>query len=110
MQTKFMTLAVATLILSAPLFAQQTQPNQPDPSVNQRRENQQDRIANGIDSGQLSASETENLESREANLSREICDDRSADGGKLTRQQRQQINHRQNNLSRQIYRQKHHGK
>jgi len=102
-------LALATLFASAPLFAQQTTPQQPtDPNtVNQRRENQQDRIANGVQSGQLTAGETKNIEGREANLNREVKDDRQADGGKLTAQERQQVNRQQNNLSKSIYQDKH---
>jgi hypothetical protein len=108
-----LTLAVAALIASGPAFAQQnqpstqTQPNKPAPTVNDRRENQQDRIANGVQSGQLTAGETKNLEGREANVNREIKDDRSVNGGKLTQQERQQINHQQNNLSHSIYQDKH---
>jgi hypothetical protein len=75
--------------------------------VNQRRDDQQDRIANGIDSGQLTAGETKSLEGREANLNREIHDDRKADGGTLTRAERQQVNAQQNHLSNRIYADKH---
>ena len=116
MQHTMFTLAVAALIASGPAFAQQsqptqpttqTQPNQPAPTVGQRDRNQQDRIANGIDSGQLTAGETNNLESREANVNREVRDDRAANNGHLTQQERQQINHQQNNLSRSIYQDKH---
>jgi hypothetical protein len=79
-----------------------------DPAtVNQRKENQQDRIANGIQSGQLTAGETKGLEGREANLNREIRDDRQADGGKLTSAEKQQVNQQQNNLSNRIYQDKH---
>jgi hypothetical protein len=113
MKQRLMMLAVAALIASGPAFAQQsqsttqTQPNQQAPTVNQRRGNQQDRIANGVQSGQLTAGETKNLEGREANINREVKDDRSADNGKLTQQERQQINHQQNNLSHSIYQDKH---
>jgi hypothetical protein len=110
MQRTFSTLALATLFASAPLFAQQSQPAAPSntqPTVNERRDTQQQRIANGVDSGQLTAGETKNLESREANLNREIKDDRTANGGKLTTQERQQVNHQQNNLSKSIYNDKH---
>jgi|HubBroStandDraft_5_1064220.scaffolds.fasta_scaffold95889_2 hypothetical protein len=107
MQRRMITLAVAALIASGPAFAQQTQPNQPDPTIGQRKDNQQDRIANGIDSDQLTAGETKNLESRESNLNREIKDDRSADDGHLTSGERQQIDHQQNNLSHSIYQDKH---
>ncbi len=113
-----LTLAAAALIATGSAFAQQSQPsqpapaaqttpNKPAPTVNQRRENQQDRIANGVQSGQLTAGETKNVEGREANLNREIKDDRSADNGKLTNQERQQVNRQQNNLSRSIYTDKH---
>ncbi|HTA45607.1 MAG TPA: hypothetical protein VK789_24335 [Bryobacteraceae bacterium] len=78
-----------------------------DPTVNQRRENQQDRIANGVQSDQLTAGETKNLEGREANLNREIRDDRQANGGKLTQQERQQVNGQQNRISNSIYNDKH---
>src|SRR5690242_1188603 len=88
--------ALATLFASAPFFAQQTQPTtttQPkEGSVNDRRQDQQGRIANGVQSGQLTAGETKNLESREANVNREIKDDRQANGGKLTPQERQRVN------------------
>jgi hypothetical protein len=118
MKRTVFTLAAAALIATGSAIAQQTQPsqaapatqttpNQPAPTVNQRRQNQQDRISNGVQSGQLTAGETKNLEGREANLNREIKDDRSADNGKLTNQERQQVNHQQNNLSKSIYTDKH---
>jgi hypothetical protein len=103
-------LALATLFASAPLFAQQSQPNTTptkEGSVNDRRQDQQDRIANGVQSGQLTAGETKNLEGREANLNREIKDDRQVNGGRLTAQERRQVNRQQNNLSRSIYNDKH---
>lgn len=107
MKRRMMMLAVAALIASGPAFAQQTQPNQPDPTINQRRDNQQDRVANGIGSGALTAGETKNLEGRESNLNREIRDDRAGDDGHLTSGERQQINQQQNNLSHSIYQDKH---
>ena len=101
-------IALATLFATAPLFAQQTQPEKPkEGSVNDRREDQQQRIANGVQSGQLTAGETKRLESREANLNHEIKTDRQANGGKLTPQERQQVNRQQNNLSHSIYNDKH---
>lgn len=93
--------AVAALTISTTAFAQQ------EGSVNDRRADQQQRIANGVQSGQLTASETKNLESREASVNREVRDDRTANGGKLTAQEHQQINRQQNNLSRSIYNDKH---
>ncbi len=78
-------------------------------SVNGRRYNQQQRIANGVSSGQMTAGETKNIEGREANLNGEIHNDRAANGGTLTPQERQQVNHQQNNLSQSIYNDKHNG-
>jgi hypothetical protein len=82
-------------------------PGKPDPSIAQRKENQQDRIANGVQSGQLTSGETANLESKEAAINGETRADRAADGGKLTSSEKQQINHQQNQLSHQIYQDKH---
>jgi hypothetical protein len=75
--------------------------------VAQRKENQQDRIANGVQSGQLTAGETSKLESKEAAINGETRADRAANGGKLTAAEKQQINQQQNKLSNQIYNDKH---
>jgi len=114
MQRTLLTFALAVLAVSGPAFAQNQPAPQPNSngttkegSVNDRRQDQQGRIANGVQSGQLTAGETKNLEGREANLNREIKDDRSADGGKLTTQERQQVNRQQNHLSKSIYNDKH---
>ncbi len=98
--------AVTAALLTAGAAYAQSTPANPN-TVNSRRDNQQDRIANGVQSGQLTAAETKNLESREANLNREIRADRSADGGKLTPAERAQVNRQQNRLSQSIYNEKH---
>src|SRR5450432_1525761 len=79
----------------------------PKSEVGKRAENQQDRIAQGVKSGQLTAGETANLENNEAKISREVKADRAANGGKLTAAERKQVNQQQNRESRQIYRDKH---
>ena len=78
------------------------------PTIAERKENQQDRIANGVKSGQLTAGETTNLESKEAAINGETRADRAANGGKLTPVEKQQINRQQNQLSEQVYQDKHH--
>jgi hypothetical protein len=75
--------------------------------VNAREANQQGRIGNGVKSGQLTPRETGHLENREANIHREVHDDRQANAGKLTNQERAQVNHQQNNVSKQINNDKH---
>jgi hypothetical protein len=77
--------------------------------IGQRRENQQDRIAQGVKSGQLTAGETSRLENREQGINREASADRQANGGKLTGADRKAINQSQNRASRSIYRDKHNG-
>jgi hypothetical protein len=78
--------------------------------VGQRRENQQDRVAQGIRSGQMTAGEAARTENREQGINQQVRADRQANGGKLTGAQKRQINREQNGASRQIYRQKHNNK
>ena len=82
-------------------------PEKKDPTIEQRKENQQDRIANGVKSGELTAGETANLEKKEAAINKETAADRAANGGKLTGAEKAQVNRQQNQLSKQIYRDKH---
>jgi len=79
----------------------------PKPTIAQRKENQQDRIAQGVKSGQLTAGETANLETKEAAINGETKADRAANGGKLTAAEKKQINGQQNQVSKQIYKDKH---
>src|SRR4030081_998567 len=53
-------------------------------SIQDRKENQQDRIANGVKSGQLTAGETANLEEKQSSLNQQERDMRKLDNGKLT--------------------------
>ncbi len=75
--------------------------------VGKRRENQQDRIANGVQDGQLTSHETANLESKDAKINQQIKADRAANGGSLTGAEKAQINREQNRVSGQIYNDKH---
>jgi hypothetical protein len=77
------------------------------PVAEQRKENQQDRIANGVQSGQLTAGETARLEKKEAAINKETAAERAANGGTLTPAEKKQVNRQQNRVSRQIYRDKH---
>ena len=75
--------------------------------VGQRQQNQQQRIGNGVGSGQMTARETANTERREGNINQTVRQDRQANGGTLTPQERQNVNQRQNNVSNSIYQDKH---
>jgi hypothetical protein len=76
-------------------------------NINHRKDNQQDRIAQGVRSGQLTAHETGNLEGREASINREEHAMRRTDNGRLTHADRAALTRRQNRVSRSIYRDKH---
>jgi len=100
----------ALFVLSTPaMFAQSATTNDPPQTIQQRKENQQDRIAQGVQSGQLTAGETKNLETKEAGLNKEERTMRSEDGGHLTAADRAKLNNQQNRLSNQIYDDKHNG-
>jgi hypothetical protein len=112
--TKWNVVPAAILLFGTAALAQtpaapSTTPSAPatDPSVAQRKENQQDRIAQGVKSGQLTAGETANLETKEAAINGETHADRAANGGKLTQAEKQRVNQQQNQLSKQIYNDKH---
>ena len=78
-------------------------------SPNTREANQDQRIANGLRSGQMTSGEAARAERTQSNIDQQVHDDRAANGGKLTGQERQQINSEQNSASRQIYDEKHNG-
>jgi WXXGXW repeat (2 copies) len=78
--------------------------------VGARRNLQQQRIANGIQSGQMSPSEAAKTEGRQQNINHQIAADRQANGGKLTPAEKNNINQQQNSASRQIYNDKHNEK
>jgi hypothetical protein len=75
--------------------------------VNARQDRQQNRINQGVHSGQLTGRETSNIEHNETAIHNEARSDRAANGGHLTGAEHNQIEHQQNRESRQIYRDKH---
>jgi hypothetical protein len=96
--------AAALAVLAAPAFSQSSSPA---PVIDQHKENQQDRIANGVQSGQLTAGETANLEKKESALNKEENRMEKRDGGNLTAADKARLNRQENHLSNQIYRDKH---
>ena len=103
-------LGVGLLALTSTLgFAQAApQPTQRHAvTINQRREHQQQRIAQGIHTGRLNARQGARLERREASIGRQERHMRFAGHGRLTRFDRVRLNHRLNHTSRAIYRAKH---
>jgi len=102
-------LAITVTALSAPVVsAQSATPSAVNgQTIQDRKGNQQDRIAQGVNSGQLSAGETANLETKESALNKEEHTMRSEDDGHLTAADRANLMHQQNHLSKNIYRDKH---
>ena len=104
--------AVLIALVVPAAFAQQsgsssTGSSTTQPTVQHRKKNQQDRIANGIQSGQLTAGETKKLETKEASVNKEEAGMRASNNGKLTSADRTKLQNQQNRLSKQIYTDKH---
>jgi hypothetical protein len=79
----------------------------PKSEVGRRQREQQERIGQGIKSGQLTSRESSHLERREAGENKEISGMRQANGGKLTNREKALVNHQDNRDSKAIYRKKH---
>ena len=99
---RMLTIATLCTLLTGAGFAQV-----PGQTIQARKNDQQARIAQGVRSGQLTAHETRNLESREAHLNREEHAMRRADNGHLTAQDKARLTHQQNHISHSIARDKH---
>lgn len=114
-------LSIATLafsaLLAAPGFAQTNTsgagPGKDDPGhprvneVNQRQQNQQDRIANGEKSGALTPHESAKLERQQGRIDRSEKRDMAEHNGHLTKGEQSNLNRRQNRASANIYAKKH---
>jgi hypothetical protein len=77
---------------------------------NGREANQDQRIANGLKTGQMTSGEAARAERTQSKIDRQVHNDRAANGGRLTAQERQHINNEQNQASRQIYNENHNGR
>jgi methionine-rich copper-binding protein CopC len=111
-QMRFVTAVLASTLVIAPaaMIAQTPTPGAHDYNINQRKVDQQGRIANGVKNGKLSAGQTAHLEHQEAGINKEERGMRAQDNGHLTKQDRQTIHGQQNQESRRIYRDKHDGR
>jgi hypothetical protein len=117
MNTRFILSAAALIVFAGPAAIAQTSttgttstaaPTTTAPGeIQQRKDNQQDRIANGVQDDQLTPGETKNLETKEAGINHEESTMRSQDDGHLTAADKTKINNQQNHLSNQIYTDKH---
>ena len=94
-------LAAALVAAPALTLAQNSQ------TIADRKVHQQQRIANGVRSGQLTARETAHLERQEHAINREQRAMRAQNNGRLTAQDRRTLNRQQNRESGRIYAKKH---
>lgn len=74
--------------------------------LNRREQEQQNRIANGLRSGQLTPHEAAKLEKKESKLVRDEKKDMAKDGGRLTAKDQAKLNREENKISREIYKDK----
>jgi hypothetical protein len=79
----------------------------PNSAAGKRMEAQQDRIAQGVQNGSLTANEAAHLENQQSNLNREAKSMRQENGGTLTNADKAKLYHQQRKDSRNIYHQKH---
>jgi len=95
-------LSTALAMLALPVVAQNA-PSTPvtGQTIQERKENQQDRIGQGVQSGQLTAGEAANLEKKEASINQEERDMRKLDNGKLTNADKKTLTQQQNQMSKQ---------
>ncbi|MGD1092468.1 MAG: hypothetical protein ABSB35_10815 [Bryobacteraceae bacterium] len=103
MKRLVITTVIGSLLLATASFAQDDK----EGKIQQRKENQQQRIGNGVKNGSLTAGETSKLEHQESKVNKEVRTDRKANGGNLTNNQKAQVNQQQNKLSKEIYNDKH---
>ena len=102
--------AMALILLSATASAQQTQWQKKHPrrtEVNTRLESQNDRIHQGMKSGELSKPEAKQLHKEDRHIRQEERTMAAKNGGHITKRQQRKLNRQENRVSGQIYEEKH---
>ena len=102
-------LSAALILAPAAFLAQAPQTTTPvtGKTIQERKTDQQDRIAQGVKSGQLTAGETGKLEHQEAGINKEEAGMKAEDNGHLTKADKTLLTKQQNQESKRIYRDKH---
>ena len=75
--------------------------------VNQRLENQQQRIQNGIEQGTVTPGEANRLERSEGRIQKEEAVDMAKHNGHLTKPEQRRLNRQENHVSGRIYHARH---
>jgi hypothetical protein len=108
-------LALTVLIGSAGTAMAQSAPGVPDPGhprvneVQQRIDNQENRVDRGIADGQINGKQAAHDDSKLAREQKSLNQDEAKNGGHITKGEQNNLNKRLNKGSRQIYRQRHNG-
>lgn len=76
-----------------------------DPGIQKREQNQEKRIQQGVQSGQLTPAEAAKLEAQQAKIKQD--EERMKADGKLTKAERRKLKREQDQASKNIYRKKH---
>jgi hypothetical protein len=102
---KIQTLLSTAILLAFSSLAMAQAPSTATPRIDKREAHQQQRIANGAASGQLTAKETAHLEKRETKIS---TDEAAAKAdGTVTKAERIHLRREENRANRAVHRQKH---
>ena len=104
MKTKSTIIAMMLAVLPAVALAQSTGTTS-TPRIDQRQAEQQKRINQGVQSGQLTTKEAARLEKGQAHVQK--MENKAMADGKVTKKERARIEHAQDQQSRKIHREKH---
>jgi hypothetical protein len=103
-------LIIGAAMAAGPVMAQTSDDVPGHPRVNEvnnRLQNQQNRINNGLKNGTMTQGQADRDETRDANIARRESADEARHDGHLTKQEQHNLNKSENHNSRDIYRQKH---
>ena len=113
MKTSNIYLNIAGLVCASLISMQSMAQTAPVPDhpreneVNQRLDNQQARIQQGVADGTMTGKQAARDESHDANIAQREAVDESKHDGHLTKTEQRRLNRSENRNSRRIYRQKH---
>jgi hypothetical protein len=96
-------ISVATVLMASALYA-----GTDDPRIQQREQNQEKRIDQGVKSGELTPGEAGRLERQQTKIKQDEA--RMKSDGKLTKKERRKLTKEQNKASKNIAKKKHNQK
>lgn len=103
--------ALLAVTLAAPAFADDTNvPGHPRVNeIDQRLENQQQRIDQGVQNGTMTQGQAAKDEAKDEKVSQELAKDEAEHNGHITKAEQARMNHQLNRNSHRIHRQRKHG-